>query len=568
MLLPVFAFMTMDNIKRQRSNGFQLMAQKGATIIRSFEAGTRTGMLEIHWGHARLQHLASEIAQQPDIDYILLADVSGTIIVHSDENRIGERYQPDIDLNTVAAAKVFETRVLEQPDGEQVFVVFKPFAPMGRPDMQMMGMQRGRRRMPHIPQWFTDDMKLSKKGGGDAYLIFVGLKMDALQAAQRADIRKSILMAIVMLMVGLAGIMLLFLGQAYRSARTSLSHVRAFSDKVMKQMPMGLIALDPEKRVTAFNEAAESLFHLASYQAVGRQAADILPQAVVIPIDGLDENCPVISREVSCPVNSKQDQPVQLSAATLFDEHKTFLGYVILLKDLSEIKNLRERIARNQRMATVGRLAAGVAHEIRNPLSSIKGFATYFKERYNTEAEDQSISTIMIQEVERLNRVVGELLDFSKPLSLSREQTPVGDFLADSLKRIETVAAEQQVALVQEDTDQGLTMDVDPDKISQVLLNLYLNAMDAIDGSGRLTVAARMNGDALSISVTDSGRGIEAEKLPKIFDPYFTTKSTGTGLGLAIAHNIVEAHGGRIHVESTVGEGTRVTFSLPTDTSV
>jgi two-component system sensor histidine kinase HydH len=213
----------------------------------------------------------------------------------------------------------------------------------------------------------------------------------------------------------------------------------------------------------------------------------------------------------------------------------------------------------------VGRLAAGVAHEIRNPLSSIKGFATYFKERYPDRPEDQQTADIMIQEVDRLNRVVGQLLEFAKPVPVKPKPVSLQALLNDSIKLIRDRAAEKNISIQTKNNTRMAEVRIDPDRINQVLLNLYLNAIDSMESGGELKVEISSDGQRRNvvIQVSDTGRGISRENLSKIFEPYFTTKSTGTGLGLAIAHNIVEAMGGKITVVSDKEIGTTFTVALP-----
>ena len=249
----------------------------------------------------------------------------------------------------------------------------------------------------------------------------------------------------------------------------------------------------------------------------------------------------------------------------LYDGDRRFLGFVLLLKDLREVYALRREIHRNQRLASVGRLAAGVAHEVRNPLSSIKGFATYFKERYREKPEDQQVAGIMIQEVDRLNRVIGQLLDFARPIKVVAKAVALPQLVTDSLKLVEVQAKEKAIGIETIIAPQLRTVFLDPDRVKQVLLNLYLNALDAMEAGGRLSVsaAAEDHDRWIVFKVSDTGHGIPKENQSQIFDPYYTTKSTGTGLGLAIAHNIVDAHGGRIEVDSAAGEGTTVTVRIP-----
>jgi len=251
--------------------------------------------------------------------------------------------------------------------------------------------------------------------------------------------------------------------------------------------------------------------------------------------------------------------------AVSLDENETFLGHVLLFKDLREVRKLRQAIERNQRLATVGKLAGGVAHEIRNPLSSIKGFATYFKEKSPDIPEDQKIATIMIQEVERLNKVVGQLLEFSRPIQVESKTTAIIPFVQDSLRLVEKIATDQQIELKTEMPSDLPQVNFDPDRINQILLNLYLNAIEAMPSGGTLTVAVEQpeNRRGIVIRIEDTGRGILTDDLAHIFDPYFTTKTSGTGLGLAIVHNIVEAHGGEIRVASQPDQGTQISIFLP-----
>ncbi|MGD9073457.1 MAG: ATP-binding protein, partial [Desulfobacterales bacterium] len=299
--------------------------------------------------------------------------------------------------------------------------------------------------------------------------------------------------------------------------------------------------------------------------AVGRRAAQILPDQIAEKIEGLTAAGDVVEKEIDCRLPDGRLIPLAVSASVLHDADQRFLGFVLLLKDLREVYALRREIHRNQRLASVGRLAAGVAHEVRNPLSSIKGFATYFKERYREKPEDQQVAGMMIQEVERLNRVIGQLLDFARPIKVVAKALAVPQLVADSLKLVEARAKEKAIGIETIIAPQLRTVFLDPDRVKQVLLNLYLNALEAMEAGGRLSVgaAAEDHDRWIVFRVSDTGHGIPKENQAQIFDPYYTTKSTGTGLGLAIAHNIVDAHGGRIEIESAAGEGTTVTVRIP-----
>jgi two-component system sensor histidine kinase HydH len=276
----------------------------------------------------------------------------------------------------------------------------------------------------------------------------------------------------------------------------------------------------------------------------------------------------IIEKEIDCTVEDGKVVPLEIGVSRLEDENKTALGYVILFKDLTEVRLLRREIERSRRLASVGRLAAGVAHEIRNPLSSIKGFATYFKERYQDKPQDQQTATIMIQEVDRLNRVVSQLLEFARPINIKPQPTNLNSLIDDSIKLIENQAGQKDIAIKTVISNPVPEIMIDPDRLNQVLLNFYLNAIESIDTGCELKVELSSNSETegMAIKISDTGCGITPEDLPKIFDPYYTTKSSGTGLGLAIAHNIIEAIGGQIVVESRPGRGTVFRIILPEPT--
>jgi len=581
-LLPIFAFMTIANINRQKENMVRLLVEKGAALIRSFEAGTRTGMMGRMSGSFKLQHLLIETAQQPDIIHLLVTDIHGSIIADSDADRIGEIYQSAPELVKLADQKTVQWRRVRTPDGTEIFEVFRRFFPTtqpwrNRPEHMMRpqgfgfkGRQErnGRHKRPEhmmMHQEFGPGGRQERNRPLPPQFIFVGLDTGSITAAQKADVRHSIVMGIVLLLIGLAGIALLFLAQSYRSTRASLSRIKAFSDNLVDNMPIGLVAVDDQQKVASFNHVAHSILGFATEKAVGQPAESLLPPELWLQINRLAFDEGIIEKEIECSLNDGHRIPLAISATVLHDEDGTFLGHVLLLKDLREVYALRKEIQRNQRLASVGRLAAGVAHEIRNPLSSIKGFATYFKERYHNKSDDLQIANIMIQEVDRLNQVIGQLLDFARPVKISKKNVSLVSLIQDSVKLVERQAAEKSIEIRTDISEEIRTALLDPDRVNQVLLNLYLNSLDAMENSGRLSVDVRADeqNSELAIKVSDSGYGINRDDLAHIFDPYFTTKSTGTGLGLAIAHNIVEAHGGRMAVESNPGQGTAFTVYLP-----
>ena len=554
-LIPIIAFMTVQNINRQKDASFRLLLEKGAALIRSFEAGTRTGMMGMMRSGFKLQRLLTETSQQPDIAYLLVTDNTGRIMAHSDLSRIDDFYGTDLNLANVSLLETLRWRIVSRSNGRDVFEVYRKFSPTaGRLGNHHGYMMR--------PQQF---MRRGEAPPALSQVIFVGLDMGSIEAARMADTRHSIIMGLILLFIGFAGVILLSLAQSYRATKASLSRIKAFSDNLVENMPIGLIAINDQRKIASFNHVAEFTLGLSAEKLIGQDAVKVLPVELLQQIDTLDAGSSLIEKEIKCSTQKGKRIPLEVGAQSLRDADGNLFGYVLLFKDLSEIRALRREIARNQRLASVGRLAAGVAHEIRNPLSSIKGLATYFKERYQDKLDDQQIANIMIQEVDRLNRVVGQLLDFARPIKISKKPISMQALIEDSLKLVERQASEKNIKIETRFPSQMDTVSVDPDRINQVLLNLYLNAIDSMDEGGRLAIRIPNSEQKhnTEIKIMDDGTGISREDLAHIFDPYFTTKATGTGLGLAIVHNIVDAHGGKVMVESHPGRGTTFTIRLP-----
>jgi two-component system sensor histidine kinase HydH len=558
-LLPLVVFITVENINRQKEKSIHLLLEKGAALIRSFEAGTRTGMMGRQWGEFQLQQLLSETAQQPDIVHLLVADETGKALAHSNPDQIGASHGDELDLKKISGSKALQWRRITQPDGKNVFEVYRKFIPAG-PHMGRGMMRRHMQMMRSQPRW-QENENISEL----PQVIFVGLDMSPIEEAYKADVRHAVIMGAILLLVGFTGFTLLFLVQSYRSTRASLSRIKAFSDNVVENVPIGLLALDNQGKIAAFNNGAESILKLSVPNVIGQEASRIIPPELMDEIDHSKSHNDVIEKEIECKTAEGKRVPLEIAASSLKDEDDIFLGNVLLFKDLTEVRALRREVARSQRLASVGRLAAGVAHEIRNPLSSIKGFATYFKERYPDRPDDQQTADIMIQEVDRLNRVVGQLLEFAKPISVKRQPISLQALLNDSIKLIKDRAAEKNISIQTQNNTQMDEVRIDPDRINQVLLNLYLNAIDSMENGGELKVEISSDGQHrdVVIQVSDTGGGISRENLSKIFEPYFTTKSTGTGLGLAIAHNIIEAMGGKITVERDKEVGTTFSITIP-----
>jgi two-component system sensor histidine kinase HydH len=285
--------------------------------------------------------------------------------------------------------------------------------------------------------------------------------------------------------------------------------------------------------------------------------------------DELDSGKPILERE---PDAFAAATPVSISAAKLTDSEGGQSGYLFILRDLGEVRRLQQQLKLNERLSALGNLAAGIAHEIRNPLSSIKGYATYLTEKVKEDKMAHATGMILIQETDRLNRVVSDLLSVARPVDLHLQPASIEELLRQAIRLVTPEAEEKKVAVtlalpaVSARADRHIL--IDADRLTQALLNLLVNAVQATDAGGTVRLAlenVRPDGgeEALAVSVSDDGRGIAPRDMANLFTPYFTTKASGTGLGLAITQQIIAQHGGEITVRSKPGEGATFTILLP-----
>jgi two-component system sensor histidine kinase HydH len=492
----------------------------------------------------RLQKLLMETAQQPDIDYIIVTDKEGNIIADGDPAQVGDKYGLDLDIGSLALSHNIRWRQVTNSGGAGTFEVYRGFFP---------------------PQKNTED-KTSSQGNVKSkeinkFIIYVGLNMATIEKATKEDNRAHLIIALILLLIGSSAIISLFLAQAYRLTRTSLSRIKIFSEALVKNMPIGLIALDHQGKIVTCNEKAQAVLEVACSDALSREALT-LPDPLKKILADLPASGGFLERDIQLISAEGKVHIWETVAAGLMDEGIT-AGRILLIRDVTAIRQMENEMTRSRHLNSIGSLAAGVAHEIRNPLSSIKGFAVYFKERLSGNKEDEQTADVMIAETERLNRVISQLIEFARPLELKKEKVQFVELVQHTIKLIAADAQKNKISVEIDAAADLPEMEVDPDKIKQVLLNISLNSLAALKEGGKLTIELLPGADNLTVIISDNGAGIEKMDLLRIYDPYFTSKPAGTGLGLAVVQKIMEAHGGKINVESIAGKGTKVFLYFP-----
>jgi len=552
-LLIVIAVSTYRNLNRERERTEENLLRGGLIVMRAIEAGLRVNASAVPPDSSHLQRLLVEISREPSISQILLLDEVGRTVASSTPETEKKAPKNVASLHVLFRDKGVVTRYSEPSSGERTFEILKPLRPFSYRDPLAVvreGEGRVEAREEPLQRWAKDK------------ILSVHLRLGAFDRARTEDLRHAFLMGGILVILGAGALYFIFIVQNYYAVDRSLAEMKTYTENVVESMADGLISVNREKKIVTLNRKAAEFLGAKEEDLKNKE----ISMAFGINIDNLLKEQGGVLRDWELRVSNKEGTqiPLSLSAAPLKDENEQEMGSVLLLRDLREIRDLQERVRRSERLASLGRLAAGVAHEIRNPLSSIRGFAQFFQNRFKGQEKEQEYAAVMVREVDRLNRVITELLDFARPKEPHRESHNLQEILEQTLKVLEPELAGRNIG-VEKKLDASLPRILaDRDQLSQAFLNLMLNALESMEGEGKLRISLESEGaSALTISIADTGKGIPPEDLERVFEPFFSTKRKGTGLGLAIVHQIVENHKGEIRVESREGEGTTFRITLP-----
>jgi PAS domain S-box-containing protein len=359
---------------------------------------------------------------------------------------------------------------------------------------------------------------------------------------------------------------------------TEVQNAKIYNETLLQNLTTGVIAVGANERITVFNNEAEQITGLNSDSILERPLGELPESLGRVLRQTLQTGQGQVNHEVNLGSDSKE-MIVRTSTSIFHDQDQQMLGALMVLTDITALKRLEAQIRRSDRLASLGTLSAGMAHEIKNPLVSIKTFAQLLPERYQDSDFRETFSNLIGHEIDRIDSLVNQLLRFARPTKPVLKPMHVHEILEKSLSLLGHRLYQKEIKLTRSWQANVDTIRADADQLEQVFLNFFLNAMDAMKKGGELAVStqvqtderwvaglARSNGESgevLHITVRDTGEGIRKEDIPHVFDPFFTTKDYGTGLGLSVVHGIIQEHGGQIEVESEVQKGTAFHILLP-----
>lgn len=347
------------------------------------------------------------------------------------------------------------------------------------------------------------------------------------------------------------------------------------NERIIEDISSGILTLNSDMRITSFNRAAEVITGKTIGEVYYRKFNEFFSEI------NIENYLDYTEGRFERKFHKSEDEIITLGFTVSKAKEKD-IEWILIFQDLTEIKALEEQIRRDDRMKALGELSASLAHEIRNPLTSISGSVQLLKDDENINESNANLMSIICEEADRLNDLITDFLVFAKPASKTREIINVENLLKDSLTLFRSSKEAEKIE-IKEHYEKGLSIEGDSRQIKQVLWNLFINAANAMDGTGVLKISTGKRkyginkdkvlhsdgndfcpvGDFVQISVEDTGVGIKEENINNIFDPFFSTKEKGTGLGLSLSHRIVANHGGTIEVRSEENKGTVFTLLIP-----
>src|SRR5678815_5646399 len=355
------------------------------------------------------------------------------------------------------------------------------------------------------------------------------------------------------------------------AATQSLANLRALHERIVASIRSGVVTTDLEGRIFTFNVAAQEITHYPEATIRGQDASILfsdLKEHISQTLAALQKGDTSPRFETSCLTSEGMRLRLGYSIAPLSTEAGETTGMVITFQDLTQVRSLEETSRRQDRLAAIGRMAASIAHEIRNPLAAMRGSIQMLRSEMDSDPAQTELMEIILRESDRLNSIITDFLSYARPRSLIQARVDVGDLLHQTfalMRHSPEIGANQSI--VEELPDDPLYIEADEGQLKQVFWNLARNALQAMSQGGTLQATLENNSNQRRrITFADTGRGMSPDQVEHLFEPFSSTTG-GTGLGLSIVYQIIRDHGGTLNVRSREGQGTTITVELPLATN-
>jgi len=480
-----------------------------------------------------------DLFQKEGITFIDVVDHNGNIRLSTNEQRMNQR----VEIRYPGVVNYIQTR---DSKNQRILQVIKPF---------------------DFDDHFSSDL-FGYLFLHDKYLL-IGINMEDYYLRYNQIKQRVILNYFIILILSLLGIYMIFRIQESMVVKRTLRNMKDYTSKLLETMDSGVISIDEQNIIKTFNRKSEQIFNLKRNEVIGKNAEKVLPIKIkntsIYHLGQKEKQ--KIEHEIEFETKNHNRKILELNTSLLSGGKDQDSGMVILVRDISHIKNLSEEVNRNRRLASLGKLSSGIAHEIRNPLSSIRGLAQFLHQSFDKKDQRKEDLNIILKEVDRLNQLINQILDFSRPKILMVSHFSIQKVIEELIHLLKLEENEKEIAFHYHLNMTNQFIDGDRNQIRQALMNILLNSIQAIKKKGEivisLTMATYKDKEMVKITIHDNGVGIDAADLAHIFDPFFTNRDHGYGLGLSIAYSIIEMHQGAINVESEKGRGTDINIFLP-----
>ncbi len=535
LLTLLLGSLTYKEVQRERYYLWELARSEGLNIAFSIQTLGPKFILN--------ENILKEILlllKKEGVSYIDICNDKGLILISTEE----ERWKNAIQISNPGKINFISTK---DKNGNRVLQVIKPF------DVD-------------INRQLLDIWKILPIR--NSYLV-VGVNLEGYyvrlnQTRRRIIFNYSIIMALV-----LFGIYVIFKLQETYIVKKTLNEMKIYTSKLLETMDNAVISVDNNGIIKTFNFKSEEIFGKKRKEVLNKNCQEVLN--LNVKGECIFKKCLLerknIDQEIILEEKGLKKKILEVNTSFLTGEVGDITGMVAVIRDITEIKNLNEEVARHKRLAALGKLSAGIAHEIRNPLSSIRGLAQFVYNSFSkTDERKEDLNTI-IQEVDRLNKLVVQVLDYAKLKELNLTSFSLNNLVNKIVILFKQEIKNKQIIFYLELSSDISLIEADKDQIRQILMNVVINAIQAIPEKGKIKIKTEkdlLRGEpAVKLVIEDNGIGIAEKDLNQIFDPFFSTKEQGSGLGLSIVYKLVEGHQGEIKVESKEGEGTKFIIFLP-----